>query len=466
MSKELSWTGIEQFGGRLVTLAVGMVLARLLEPAAFGLIASVSVFMTVFQQLVDGGISQRVIQKTNVGDEEYSALFWGGLFVCLLVVLILVVCSDLIAQFFGQPELSLLVKAMAGVMLLMNMGRVQLTVLNRELRFKELAIIRMVAVCGGAVGGIWLALVGGGVWALVLQQAMTAVLMAVIAWTRVPWRPRKFVTLSAIKDLYGYGLPILISQSIRSLANQLPNVVIARTHSPQALGYYDRGRLIPHNMTTAISSVFSRINFPALSRLQEDPALMRRQFFRISGIALGITTLTMVALGVYAEEAVTILLGEKWRPGIWYAQAACVLAVIHVFYLLNADLLRALGKTQTFFKINMLCAGLQITLILSAIPLGIRWVIIADIVARFIALFFLIGSVGRISEVQPMEQLKKFGTAALWGLFLMVILFGARWLAPGIVTRLFFGFVVVLGFGCLWSWKYRTELRELIILRN
>jgi len=128
MSKELSWTGIEQFGGRLVTLAVGMVLARLLEPAAFGLIASVSVFMTVFQQLVDGGISQRVIQKTNVGDEEYSALFWGGLFVCLLVVLILVVCSDLIAQFFGQPELPLLVKAMAGVMLLMNMGKLQLTV--------------------------------------------------------------------------------------------------------------------------------------------------------------------------------------------------------------------------------------------------------------------------------------------------------------------------------------------------
>jgi O-antigen/teichoic acid export membrane protein len=163
---------------------------------------------------------------------------------------------------------------------------------------------------------------------------------------------------------------------------------------------------------------------------------------------------------------VTILLGEKWRPGIWYAQAACVLAVVHVFYLLNADLLRALRMTQTFFTTNMLCAGLQITLILCAIPLGIRWVIIADIVARSIALVFLIGSVGKISKIQPMEQLRKFGTTALWGLLLMVVLIFARWSAPGIMMRLLFGFVVVLGFGLLWTWKYRTELRELIILRG
>jgi O-antigen/teichoic acid export membrane protein len=301
----------------------------------------------------------------------------------------------------------------------------------------------------GAATGVTMALFGFGVWSLVAQQASMGVVQAIWAWSLVRWRPRKFPKIDALRDLYAFGLPVLVSQSIRSVSNQWVNVMIARGYSSTDLGYFDRGRLVPQNLTMSISNVLTKVNFPSLARLQGDDEALRRNYLEFFGAGIGFILLSMVALGIFAQETVTILLGSKWLPGVWYMQASCVLGVVHVAYLMNANLLRALGKSNVFFRVNMICAILQFAGVLVGAYWGIRGMVAGDIAARALALFWIAITIKNHSGVSPLEQLRELGVGILWAAGLAVALAFLK-LAPislfprtgaGVGISIFVGFV-------------------------
>jgi O-antigen/teichoic acid export membrane protein len=400
------WSGVEQLAERGLTMLVSLVLARLLEPAAFGLIASVAVFMHVAQQIIDGGIGQRVVQKTNLLDEDYSALFWCNGLIASGCTLLLILFSGTIAKFYGNPQLRQVVIALAGIIFLMSAGRVQNARLTRELRFKALSAIRIASVLAGCAAGLVLAFTGFGVWALLGQQAVMAAVRVLLFWVLVPWRPSVKPTLSSIRDLYGYGLPVVFSQVIRSVADQLINVLIARRISVTALGFFDRGRLIPQNLGASLATVFSRSNFPILAKLQDDEVSFRAAYLRFFGITMSVFFMLFTGLAVVANDLVLILLGEKWLPSVWFLQANCLAFSLYGVFALNAELLRSKGHTGSFFRCNSICAALQIAGVVAGIPWGARGMVTGDIVARLAACVPILFAVSRVSKVGLMCQLK------------------------------------------------------------
>lgn len=420
------WGAIDQFAQRGLSMIVSLILARILDPKAFGTIASVAIFFTIAAQVIDGGIGMRVLQKTNIQDEDYSALFWCNLLMSIICSATLIAFSGAIANFYSNPQLRLIVMALAVVLFIMNFGRVQENKLRRELRFRTSSLIKIASVLVGCITGILMAVKGFGIWALLGQQASMAFAGSLALWIFVPWRPTQKPSIAAIKDLYGYGIPVLLSQVFRASAGQFINVILAKQISSTVLGYYDRGRVIPQNFGLSMVSIFSRSNFPILSKLQNDETELRDtyiQFLRIRAVAF---LLPLVGLAVCADDIILILLGAKWVPSVWFLQASSLSFIFLGLFSANSELLLAKGFSNANFRYNMICAGLQIAGVLAGIPWGAKGMVMGDLLGRALACVPLMVSVGKNSLISIGSQLGALMRPLFGALMLTIILWGVR----------------------------------------
>lgn len=423
------WGGLDQFAQRGLTMVVSLVLARLLDPAAFGLIAAVSIFFGIAGQLIDGGVAQRVVQKPDVQEEDYCALFWCNGVISFLCSGALICFSGVIARFYNEPQLRLIVIALAVNIFLMNAGRVQETWLIRHFRFRAFSVIQIASVLVGCVVGLVMAFSGCGVWSILGQQLSTAIVRAASLWIVVPWHPSAWPMFSAVKDLYGYGLPVVFSQTVRTLASQLINVLIAKVGSLHVLGFYDRGNIIPQNAGYSLSNIFSRTNFPVLAKLQNDETAFRETYIKFLQITSAAYFILMAGLAVCAQDIIRILMGEKWLPSVWFLQANCAAFSFYVIFTGNADLLKAKGRMMTFFRYNMLGAGMQIVGVLSGMPWGAKGMVVGSIFAQGLSCIPLAVAVSRNSLVTVRDQLRALcrpfaGAAAVGAGLLSIRLIG------------------------------------------
>lgn len=446
------WGVADQFAQRGLTMIVTIVLARLIEPAAFGLIASVSIFLGVAQQLIDGGISQRVLQKSEIGDREYAALFWANGAVSFICGAALISVSGVIAGFFGYPELRGIISALAISLMLFNAGRVQMTWLIRELRFRTVSLISIVAITTGCVVGVAMAIMGYGVWSLIGQQLVLSVMRAVLLWSVVPYRPRGLPRWIDIRDLYAFGLPVVSSQVVRLACAQLINVLMVTRISATMLGFFDRGKIIPQNLAYSLVNLFGRSNFPALARLQSDEPAFARLFLRFLSVSSATYFMLLMGLAVCAENVVRVLLGDQWLPSVWFMQASCVAFMIYIVFTANAELLRAKGRTRDYFRHNMTCAFCQVTGVLAGMSWGAQGMVVGDIIGRAVSCLLIIPAVGKISDVTPIAQLRTLFFPLIGGLVVAAPLWGIQQLSGPEWARLFAsGFVGLLLMLAYWQ---------------
>ena len=452
------WNGIEQFATRGLSMMVSLILARMLAPESFGLIASVSIFLTTAQQLIDGGIGSRILQKKEIAEEDYTALFWCNAAVSLLTCGSLITFAGAIASFYGNPQLRSVVVVLAAVVFFMNSGRVQTCRLMRELRFKELSCIMMVSVVAGSIVGVGLAFAGCGVWAILGQQLVIWLGRAVALWLVVPWRPAGVPSWSSIKDLYAFGLPLLISQTIRGLSEQLTNVLTARYIGMASLGYYDRGRFIPGNVASFLQCMFFRNNLTILSKLQHDEEEFRSVYLKLIGTIIAVCMLLMTGLAVCAPEIIEIILGPKWAPSVWFFRAGCIMSSIYLLFLINLDILTAKSNIASLFKQNLIYTGLQIVGVGGGLFWGLRGMMTGSIAGCLISCLLLIRAVDRISHITVKDQLSVFIRPVLWSSLTAGLLWGVRHLGLSLwVNFILCGAVGALMMAILWLFAVNKQ---------
>lgn len=399
------WCGIDQFAERGLTMIVSLILARLLGPSAFGLIASVSIFFGVVAQLIDGGIGQRVLQKDEVTEDDCCALFWCTGLVALLCSSLLIFFSGMIARFYGNPQIQLIVIAMAVNIFLASASRTQDHLLIRELQFRVVSISKIISVSAGCITGLIMAFSGCGIWSLIGQYLVATLVRVGYILIVMPWRPSKWPSWSAVKGLYEYGLPVFFSSTVKTLADSVINVLVAKRSSFEALGFLDRGRVVPQNIGNSLAGIFSRVNFPVLAKLQYDEIALRETYIKFLRIGSAIYFMLMTGLAVCAQDVILVLLGEKWIPSVWFLRAGCVAFSVFVIFTANSELLRAKGRTGIFFRYNMISAGLQIAGILTGMFWGVRGMVLGDILARGLICIPLVMAVGKISLITTRNQL-------------------------------------------------------------
>lgn len=414
------WNGFEQFAQRGLALLVSLVLARLLEPSAFGLIASVSVFLSIAQQLIDGGIARLIIHKKNLSNDDVHALFWSNLCISCLSTVALLLLTKPVATFLEEPILVFVIPALSVSVFLMNAGRVQAALLTRNLKFKTLSLFRTIAVAFGCAIGLSMALLGYGVWALIGQQFTNGLVYALLLWSKVKWQPKNLPKWSAIKELYSFGFRILMAESLRSFSGQLINVLIARNYSITDLGYYDRGRLIPQTLGVSCGLVFGKSNFAVMSRIHDQQVELARMYAGFLRASASTVFVIMTGLCVCAEDLILVILGEKWLPSLWYFQASTIMASIYIVWRCSCDLISAMGCAPDFLRYSLWGSVVQIICVAAGAFIDVKAMVIGEIIGQFIAVILLIILVRKVAGLSYFLQLSSIGNALIFALMLAI----------------------------------------------
>jgi O-antigen/teichoic acid export membrane protein len=377
-----SWGIYEQFIQRALSLCVGFILARLVDPEAFGLVALVSIFFAIAGGIIDGGIGLSLLQKKTADDTDYTALFFSTLSLTIFFAGAFFCSASFLADFFHQPRLTALVQGFAVVLFFSNCGRVQENRLRRELRFRESSLIAIAGVSLGAIAGISMAFRGAGAWSIVGQQGVQAFVRAAALWIIYPWRPKHFPCLNKVKEMYSFGLPSFISSFVLGLVESLPGFVAGKQGAFQELGLYDRGSTIPRTCGGAIGQIFVRTNFPILSKSHHDPThgpslvltFLRQQSLLISAL------LSLVFCN--AEIVVKLLLGDHWSGSVWYLKAGCF--SVFLFSLINFSTIYLLSKSchRFVFGINLFTALAQCVFVLLFVSGGLHFMVVGDIFGK------------------------------------------------------------------------------------
>lgn len=373
----LIWKFLERIGTQGVQFVVAIVLARLLSPADFGQIALVTVFIAIANVFVQSGLNTALIQKKNADNLDFSTVFYSCLALATVLYTGLFFGAPLIAKFYNNQEGLIPVFRVLGLMLPLGaLNSIQEAYVARNMMFKKLFYRSIGAIIPAGIIGVVCAYLGFGIWALVAQQLSNSILICVIMWLTVKWRPSLSFSFERWKGLFSFGWKLLCSALLDTFYRNIRDLVIGKLFTPADLGFYNRGDQFPKIIITNINSSIQSVLLPSLSTVQDNRArlksLARRSIKTSSFLILPL----MTGLAAVAKPLTLVILGEKWLPAVPFIQICCFSYAFWPVHTTNLSAIKAIGRSDVFLKLEIIkkCYGFAVLVLaiwLWRSPLGI-----------------------------------------------------------------------------------------------
>lgn len=409
------WSFADSLLGQGVTFLVGLVLARLLTPHEYGLIGIVSIFIAVFNSIVDSGFSNALIRKTDADDTDYDTVFISNLVFSVFLFAVFLSVSPLVADFFGQPLLGPLCRAMSVIVLVNAFAIIQRTLFVKRIDFKTQTKISLIASVSSGVIGIGMALCRLGVWSLVGQQISRQLLNTLFLWIWGRWRPRLRFSAASFRELFGFGWKLLVSGLINTLWTQVYQVVIGKCYSSATLGQYTRADQFANVCSSNLNAVVSRVTYPVLSSIQEDKARLKAAYRRIIRLTMLVDFVLVLGLGAVAEPMVRVLLGDRWLPCVPFLQIICFNYMMYPLHALNLNMLQVQGRSDLFLRLEIIKKVIAVGPILLGIFINIYWMLVGSVFTGFFAYYLNARYSGPFLKYGVWQQIKdvlpSFGVA-------------------------------------------------------
>ena len=346
------WRFAERCGAQLVTFIVSIVLARLLAPEDYGVIALVTVFTTILQVFIDSGLGTALIQKKNADDLDFSSVFYFNLIVCLALYGAMFLTAPFIARFYNNPIYVPLVRVLSLTLIISGVKGIQQSYVSRHMIFK-----RFFSTLGGtlvsAVAGITLAYAGFGVWALVAQYLCNAAIDTMILWITVPWRPKFIFSWSRLKGLLSYGWKLLASSLLDTGYSNLRSLLIGKIYSSSDLAFYNQGDKFPNVIVSNINTSIDSVLLPTMSDVQDNHIAVKNMTRRAIMTSIYIMAPLMMGLAFCAEPVVRLVLTDKWLPCVPYLRIFCITYMFWPIHTANLNAIKAMGRSDLFLKLEI-----------------------------------------------------------------------------------------------------------------
>lgn len=343
-------TLLAQVATQVSRLAVSVILARLLTPSDFGVVAAAMVVMVVAWQLTDLGTSAVVIQREVVDDVLVSSLFYFNLVLGGVLSAVTISVSGPLATALGQPEAASAIRALGAVSFLGALGNMHHALLRRRMRFGRLAAINIANALVNGVVGIWLAIAGAGVWALVAGTIAGVAVSTTTAWWFEPWRPTATFSLSRLRGVARFSIGFFWSNTLAVAFAQLDKVIISRMLGGAPLGTYTVAQRTVTSPVSAVSGAVSTVTFSAFARGQDNPAMLRSGATRAAGVVTLVVLPAMVGLAVLADDAVTVVYGPRWEAAIPVIQVLAPVAAVQALSCVTASVMLAMGRSDWLYR--------------------------------------------------------------------------------------------------------------------
>lgn len=394
------WRLAERTLAQLVAFVVSVILARILDPSAYGSITLITVFTAIMQVFVDSGLGNSLIQKKDADDLDFSTVFYTNVIFCIIIYMFIFLLSPVIARFYKDDSLTPYIRVLGLTVLISGVKNVQQAYVSRNMMFRKFFFSTLAGTIVAGVAGVLMALNGAGLWALVFQQVINLAIDTIVLWLTVGWRPVKAFSFSRLKKLYGYGWKLLVSALLDTGYTKLRQLLIGKVYSPSDLAYYDQGEKLPSLAINNINLSISSVLFPALSNEQDDRVKLKNMTRRSIQVSIYIIAPMMMGLFAVAEPLVRLIWTEKWLPAVFYMRIFCISFMFYPIHAANLSAITALGRSDLFLKLEIIKKAVGLALIIITVNISIK----------AMAYSILISTVtGQIINSWPNKKLLNYG---------------------------------------------------------
>ena len=437
--KGLYWSFFNQFSNYGMQFCIGIVMARLLSPSDYGITALPGVFMAIAGIFQDSGMAGALIRKEKIEEKDYSTLFIYSIAMGIFMYAVLFIASPWIADFFHTPVLIPLIRVTALTFLWGPVSTVQYVILKRKLDFKTPTKISIATKIFSGVVGITLAYMGYGLWALVISGVLSSFLGLVIVAYVVKWYPKTGWSKDSFKYLWNYGNKMLASALLDTAYNNITPVFVGKYYSPSDLGIYNRAQGYASLPSQQMTGVIQNVTFPVLSKMLNDDEGLARNYRRMIRTTAFIVFPMMFMLSALARPLILTMITAKWESCIILLQLMCFSMMWYPVHSLNLNLLQVKGRTDLFFRLEIIKKILGISILTITLPQGLIIFCIGSIISSILSLFINTYYTGKLINVGFLKQMKDLIPILLLSSIMYLAIYYANLFIENMILQIIIG---------------------------
>lgn len=364
VSGALGWKLLERFGVQGIQFVLQIILARLLDPEHYGILSLMVIFTNLANIFIQTGFNTALVQNKDVTEEDYSSVFCVSTLVAIFLYGVIFFAAPLIAVYYKMPDIIAPLRVLALMLIPGAMNSVQLAKVSRELNFRKVFTSNIAAIVISGAVGIALALMGGGLWALVVQTMLNVVIASAVMLFTVNWKPRLICNWKRIKVLFAFGWKLLVSGLLDTLFQDIHSLVVGKKYNSETLAYYNRGKQFPQFIVSAVNSAVQTVMLPVMSTEQDDVLKVKNIARTSITISSYIMFPVMAGLAGVATPLIELLLTGKWLPCVPYLQIYCFSLAFYPVHACNLQAINAMGRSDIFLKLEVIKKVLSLGLLL------------------------------------------------------------------------------------------------------
>ena len=418
----VKWNFLQQFSVQIINFGVQVILARLLMPEMFGLIAMIIVFISIGQTLMDSGMTSSLIRTKNLDQIDYSTVFVTNLLMSIAIYGVTYALAPLIAEFYNQEVLIDIVRVFALTFVIRAFVAVHVAKLTKEMNFKLQMKLQIPSTIIAGIVGVTLAYQGYGVWSLVWLNLVQAIVFTIQNWLFINWRPSLIFNWERFKHHFVFGYKLTLSGLLDTIYNDAYRIVIGKFFSASSVGFYNQAETMRLFPVQQISSVVGKVTYPLFSNINDDVEL--KSVFRITlKLVLLLVIPVMLALILIAEEGFRFILGDKWLPAVPYFQILALASIVRPVSSYNLNILKVKGRTDLFLKLEVIKKILGVLFVIAGLPFGVMGLVIASTVFFYITVIMDQFYSSKLISYSFKEQFKDLKLLFMVGFFSYILFY-------------------------------------------
>ena len=438
--KGIAWSFIESASLKVIQFVLNVIMARLLLPEHYGVIALIMVFITISQIFIDGGFATTLIQDKKKTERDYSTVFTFNIVISCICYAILFVAAPFISKFYNN-EITIYLRVQSFGLVIYSFSAIHRVRMTVAVDFKSIAKVTLVAALLSGCIGIIMAYSGFGVWSLVGQYLSSAIITSVLFTFFQKWKPVCFFDIQSFRRLFPFGIKLLAASLIDRIYANLYPILVGKFYTAKDLGYYSKAEQFAFLPASTCTDVFIRVTYPVMSSLQEESDVIRvfRKFIQLSSFVFYPIVFVIV---VVAKPLVLVLLTDKWAEIIPLIQILCFGFLYDHVCSINRNLLYVEGRSDLALKVEIYKKATATVILLISIPFGLIGLCVGKVFYGISAFLFNSLYTRKLIGVSVFEQIKDFGSYWLLGLisagiaYIPVVLFENMWaqLLGGVIS--------------------------------
>jgi teichuronic acid exporter len=381
------WTSLQLLGTQGLSLGVSLILARLLLPAEFGLIAMLGIFIGIGSTLIGGGLTQSLIRSENLDEEDYATVFYFNLVGSVVIYVITFLAAPYIAAFYKQELLTNVVRLYTITFIINAFSAIQITRLTKNLDFKTQTKVAVPSLIIGSTVGIVMAYKGFGVWSLVWSGIVQAIASTIQLWIWAKWFPQRVFNIQKFKYHFNYGVKLMFSGVLDTLFTNAYIIIIGKFFAPAQVGFYSRADTLSILPVGIVNAVITKVTFPLFSSIQNDDERLKMVYKKIMQMVVFLVAPLLVLMAALAEPLFRFLFTEKWMPAVPYFQILCFTGIMYPIHGYNLQILIVKGRSDLFLKLEILKKVMIALVIVISFQYGIYGLLYGGLLLSVVGFF-------------------------------------------------------------------------------